>query len=1015
MFLLYYQLVRDFIEWKKLSFSLILCWKRREQKMPATAHLAAVVALATISQLPTLQAFVPTSSRTCVAKTTSLKNLYLGEEGSNVAPTRVTFPAAPNTITSPPTQPIDSWQTTTNMEDAMEKNLSKLIADIESQGAKSSSIKVEYAKHDAKEDKDSHSLLNRMQFQAISEDLDAILNEIKRDVDTMDEELLVSKPQDDADMKSSPSTVFESDEELVDEESQDDVDMPASPGLDSLESDEELFVVEARTSSPEYDDNDGDSGDDDDDDVPLPSTSDEKSTEAPQVMAATGRPTIVLERPSQKSSKPKKKHPLTSILGEPSDGQTKEADDWMTRFFKDGNEFDASAKQEPTRIKEATPEVEPETTVSPWDSLLDTDFTSRLIDTFAPEENIRMLKEQQDVDIVKVAVSHLSKALVGGGKVVRSTIGAMLKAAKSPDVTESAKDASSTISATAKSISDALTTEKNKQANDSQSVADITKEVGAAASSIGNVASAFLKSLGCTEESSEALEAVTETAKECSSLLASLAALGVKQGERIQEYVVSMESNSDGTAPLSTKSLDEIVASVKVFGTRQSERIKDSFASLEDMVSASTGVAKEGKSKDAAKMSFDDFKASVAGFGMQQRERAQAQIDVLKSKMKTVSTPKAKDLKRDASNDDTGFRSSSFKESSSSTGTDEKPPTNDVLASTTKEYGMKIDALKEKMNSFTTTIPNGSGGASSIPLDSASKGPTSVDDIVNLAKERISSMSDTFQSNMDAVMSTAKAQQSSTSLPQPPGAKPIDDVMKTAKSIGEVGSVFLQSFGRKLESDDSSSVVSEPSPQEYISRSTFSIARPQASFTALGAKVATASFGKKGYPGDNDYDDDQEASSMAWPQGGLSSMVTFGIQQGERAQEHLAKTSQLFMRRNVNDEEQAPSRLETKLNTITQDESEDSESASRLGADEAWEAAALELEQELNLGELLAGIEIDGEPLEISSLYTQANGDTTNADEQAETLLEMNTKEAESSDTNMGKEPEESPFFFVTT
>lgn len=144
-------------------------------------------------------------------------------------------------------------------------------------------------------------------------------------------------------------------------------------------------------------------------------------------------------------------------------------------------------------------------------------------------------------------------------------------------------------------------------------------------------------------------------------------------------------------------------------------------------------------------------------------------------------------------------------------------------------------------------------------------------------------------------------------------------------------------------------------------------------------------------------------------------MVTFGIQQGERAQEHLAKTSQLFMRRNVNDEEQAPSRLETKLNTITQDESEDSESASRLGADEAWEAAALELEQELNLGELLAGIEIDGEPLEISSLYTKANGDTTNADEQAETLLDMNTKEAESSDTNMGKEPEESPFFFVTT
>jgi hypothetical protein len=83
---------------------------------------------------------------------------------------------------------------------------------------------------------------------------------------------------------------------------------------------------------------------------------------------------------------------------------------------------------------------------------------------------------------------------------------------------------------------------------------------------------------------------------------------------------------------------------------------------------------------------------------------------------------------------------------------------------------------------------------------------------------------------------------------------------------------------------------------------------------------------------------------------------------------------------------------------------EDSES-SRLGVDEAWEAAALELREELNLGELLAGIEIDGKPLEIPSLYTQAKGA-----KKAE--VETNTKEEESSDTNKGRE--ESPFFFAT-
>ena len=135
-------------------------------------------------------------------------------------------------------------------------------------------------------------------------------------------------------------------------------------------------------------------------------------------------------------------------------------------------------------------------------------------------------------------------------------------------------------------------------------------------------------------------------------------------------------------------------------------------------------------------------------------------------------------------------------------------------------------------------------------------------------------------------------------------------------------------------------------------------------------------------------------------------MLAFGIQQGERVQQHLAKMSRLFTRRNVNDEEQQASpRLETMLRVDQKVKNEDSES-SRLGVDEAWEAAALELQEELNLGELLAGIEIDGKPLEIPSLYTQAKGAKKKA------KVETNTKEVESSDTNKGKE--ESPFFFAT-
>jgi hypothetical protein len=83
-----------------------------------------------------------------------------------------------------------------------------------------------------------------------------------------------------------------------------------------------------------------------------------------------------------------------------------------------------------------------------------------------------------------------------------------------------------------------------------------------------------------------------------------------------------------------------------------------------------------------------------------------------------------------------------------------------------------------------------------------------------------------------------------------------------------------------------------------------------------------------------------------------------------------------------------------------------------------WEAAALELEAELNLSELLAGVEIDGEALEISSLFTQSK-DHTNGDNQVievatASTVEMNTDSAGSSESKAANVPEESPFFFAT-
>ena len=203
--------------------------------------------------------------------------------------------------------------------------------------------------------------------------------------------------------------------------------------------------------------------------------------------------------------------------------------------------------------------------------------------SFTLGEEFRMIKQQDDLAIAKNALTHFTKAAVGGGVATLLTLGSIFKAATSPDVASSAKAVSSTVF-------------EATEASDDKSVARVAKNIGSVVVSIGAVGSAFLRSFQLAAVSSDAAEAGTDATKEFTLLLASLVALSLKQGDRLQDTLSQnlVENNTGGK--VKSEGLAEALESIMAVGVKQGERALESLAHLKaDIAAATAGIAKEMK------------------------------------------------------------------------------------------------------------------------------------------------------------------------------------------------------------------------------------------------------------------------------------------------------------------------------------------------------------------------------------------------------------------------------------
>ena len=204
-----------------------------------------------------------------------------------------------------------------------------------------------------------------------------------------------------------------------------------------------------------------------------------------------------------------------------------------------------------------------------------------LLDTLG--EELQMIKQQDDLAIAKNALTHFTKAAVGGGLATLLTLGSIVKAASSSGVVSSAKAVSS-------SVFEATGDSEDK------SVAGVAKDIGSVAASIAAVGSAFLRSFELAAVSSHAAEAGTDATKEFALLLASLVAFSLKQGDRIQETLSRNLVENSAAGKLTPEALGEALESVMKFGIKQGERALESFADLKDNIAtATTGIATEMK------------------------------------------------------------------------------------------------------------------------------------------------------------------------------------------------------------------------------------------------------------------------------------------------------------------------------------------------------------------------------------------------------------------------------------
>lgn len=258
----------------------------------------------------------------------------------------------------------------------------------------------------------------------------------------------------------------------------------------------------------------------------------------------------------------------------------------------------------PRPPKEAPPDFihnEPVTTnaIASTDTTSQADMSSSIVRTFTPVEGFLALKDSKDGVILESVATHVSKAVFYGGKAAFFTLRGMFEAAASEEVVSSAKAASSSISSSAQFISEAFTnaTEAERYASSSgseiaETIADsadgdffleMTKGVGNVVLSLGSVGGTFLHNFMQSTHAIEALAAAADTTNECVSLLTSVLALGIKQGERTARYIESTGkehtiAGNDGPVTCDLRSLaanDEKVHGVVSLETKPLSFLQD--------------------------------------------------------------------------------------------------------------------------------------------------------------------------------------------------------------------------------------------------------------------------------------------------------------------------------------------------------------------------------------------------------------------------------------------------------
>lgn len=230
-----------------------------------------------------------------------------------------------------------------------------------------------------------------------------------------------------------------------------------------------------------------------------------------------------------------------------------------------------------------------------WSAI--TDSTTRIMDTFKPEQSVVELKQQDGNVILEAATNHLSKAAASVGKAMLLTLGASFKAVTSPDVAESIREASSCVSQAVESI----------------------PEVTKGFRSFGAVGETFFRSFSRTRQSSDAFDAVMESAKECTSLIACVVAFGAKkqggsiverQNEIVTEEPMQMTKEEDivtlKVKEMAAKEAEANLISIPAMETNSEEPVASEAVSSEETIMR-VSVEKTERNIDKKDMTQSDM------------------------------------------------------------------------------------------------------------------------------------------------------------------------------------------------------------------------------------------------------------------------------------------------------------------------------------------------------------------------------------------------------------------------